>query len=258
MEAFQGKPIVWITLINYGYVNYTLNFIESMKRHDCVFPFIVYCMDQESMNALSKIPNVLCLSALPFIRCMMNKNMTSWNTIDYKRIVFSKLDAIKYSLELFKTSSIGYIDTDIVLFKDPTSTMLSALAEFPEARVISQCDENCLNCTNRRRCPNICTGVIVFRQGIESIRLCRYTEKDIQTNYTDQHCLLKSLNNLNIKYITISKHVFINGAIPGLKDGKIDLPNSAVLLHFNYMSGNLKEYYMNANKMWYLGYHDRR
>lgn len=251
------STIVWITLINSGYVNFTKNFLESMKRHNCIFPLIVYCLDNESMKALEGYTHITRIPAYPFMRTEMDKSLTIWKTMEYKRIVFSKLDAIKYTMDLpqFKGSSIGYIDTDIILFKDPTAIMLKALVDNPDAIVISQCDEDIPWCSNQMKCPNICSGVIVFKQSFITKSLLHYSERDIITNLTDQHFLALQFKKLNVNYVTINKNIFMNGSFPGVRlDGhKLVIPPEAVLLHYNYMIGSYKEFFMKKNKMWYIG-----
>ena len=243
-------------MINKGYVKFTLNFLESMKRNKCIFPLIVYCLDQESMNEFKQYSNATCISAIPFMRTKMEKNLTQWKSIEYKRIVFSKLDAINYTLDMpqYKGCSIGYIDTDIILFKDPTPIMVKALEENPDYTVISQCDEERVQCSNMIKCPNICSGVIVFRQSFITKSLLQYSERDIITNLTDQHFLCAQFKKLNIRYLTIDKNVFMNGSFPGVRIDCKDLviPGEAVLLHYNHMLGFEKEYIMKKNKMWYI------
>ena len=249
------SQIVWITLINQGYVRFTKNFLESMKRNNCTFPLIVYCLDEESENEL-KGYNVTCISAKPFMKGKMNNGLTIWKSTEYKRIVFSKLDAIKYTLDLpqYKNFSVGYIDTDVILFKDPTPIMEKVLSDNPEAIVVSQCDEDKVQCSNTMNCPNICSGVIVFRQSFITKSLLNYSERDIITNLTDQHFLAVQFKELNISYLTIDKNIFMNGFFPGVRmDGQVlKIPEGAVLLHYNYMIGSFKEYFMKKNKMWYI------
>ena len=250
-------PIVWITLINHGYIQYTQNFLESMRKNNCIFPLIIYCLDYDCIEAFKYYKNVTCMLATPFIKYKMNKELTIWKSIEYKRIVFSKLDAIKYTLELpqYKDFSVGYIDTDIFLFKDPTPVMVKALTDNPEAIVISQCDEDKLQCSNINKCPNICSGVIVFRQSFITKSLLQYSEKDIISNLTDQHFLAVQFKKLNIQYMTIHKNIFINGWFPGVRmDGyTLVIPPEAVLLHYNYMVGSYKELFMKKNSMWLIG-----
>ena len=249
------SQIVWITLINQGYIKFTLNFLESMKRHNCIFPLIVYCLDEGSMCAFEKYPNVNCISANPFMRRQMNTQLTVWKSLDYKRIVFSKLDAINYTMDLpqYKDFLVGYIDTDIILFKNPSDIILKEFEENPEALFVSQCDEDTLQCTNFSQCTNICSGVIVFKQSSIIRSLLKYVEWDIVENLTDQHYLSKKMKGLN--YRTINKNILLNGSFPGVKEYHIPLviPQCAILLHYNYMIGDFKEMYMKKNRMWYVG-----
>jgi len=208
------------------------------------------------MEALKDYKDIKCLSAIPFIKCLMKKNLTTWDTIDYKRIVFAKLDAIQYTMDEYKDSPIGYIDTDIIVFKDPTPIMLEAMKQNPEHTVFSQCDESIENtpeCTSRTKCPNLCSGVIVFKPALSS--MFRYSEKDIMSFYTDQHFLCSLFNKLNVKYLTISKNIFLNGSHPGVRMDKkpLVIPKTAALLHYNYMIGSDKESNMRRNGMWYVG-----
>ena len=251
------SQIVWITLINQGYVRYTMNFIESMRRNNCMFPLIIYCLDDGSMNAFRSFPNVCCIFANPFMRCQMNKQLTTWKTIDYKRIVFSKLDAIRYTMELpqYKDFLIGYIDTDIIMIKNPTDIILKEFEENPETLVVSQCDEDAIQCKNIKSCPNLCSGVIVFKQSTILKSLLKYSEWDIVNNLTDQHYLTNKFKGMNINYRTIEKSIFLNGSYPGLKGYGMQLiiPQKTIIIHYNYMVGSLKEHNMKKNGMWYIG-----
>jgi len=234
-----------------------MNFIESMRRNNCIFPIIIYCLDEGSMMAFRRFPNIQCISARPFMRGQMNKQLTTWNTLDYKRIVFSKLDAIKYTMELpqYKDAVIGYIDTDIIMIKNPTDIILKEFEENPETLVVSQCDEDGIQCTNIKRCSNLCSGVIAFKQSSIIRPLLKYSEWDIVNNLTDQHYLTNKFKELKINYRTIEKNLFLNGAYPGVKGYgmQLNIPQEAILIHYNYMVGSLKEMYMKKNGMWYLG-----
>lgn len=251
----QGKPIKWITLINNGYVHFTKNFLKSMEINKVSFHLTIFCLDDESMVALQGIPNVTILSAMPFMKRRMNKNLTVWKSMDYKKIVFAKLDAIKYSLEKFNDSYIGYIDTDIIVFKDPTETMHNAMRDNPAAVIISQCDEAELECSNINKCPNICSGVILFKQCNIINTILEYIDQDMIGYLTDQHYLTAQLKKYNVSYMTINRNIFLNGMYPGVKDNetKLVIPNSAVLLHYNFMIGSYKQRFMIQNNMWYIG-----
>ena len=247
------QNIVWVTIINNGYVDFTKNFIESMKRNDCVFPLVVYCTDNESMNALKGYTGITCINAMPFLKFKMTQSLSTWQTIDYKRLVFAKLDAIKYALSQYKNSYIGYIDMDIVMLKNPEITIMNTFKSNPNAVFVSQCDEPKLQCSNTQNCQHFCSGVIVFKNLSVVNKLLDYNENDVMALTGDQHYLLNMANKYNIKHITIEKNIFLNGKYPGVNDNiPLNVPPSAELVHYNYLVGDRKFIFMKKNNMWYI------
>jgi hypothetical protein len=251
----KSKPnIVWITLINKGYVNFTKNFIESMKRNDCIFPLIVYCTDNDSMTALKHYSNITCIDASPFLKHKFSEKFSKYGQMEYKYICFAKLDAIKFALTQYKDSYIGYIDTDIIVLKNPEKTIMNAFTLNPKAVFVSQCDENRLHCSNLQNCPNICAGLIIFKNISIVNKLLNYTDHHVKTmRNNDQEFIQKIANKYKIKHVTIKKNIFLNGVFPGVNnDALLKLPSTAELVHFNYLKGNQKIVQMKKNKMWYI------
>ena len=249
------KPgIIWITLINKGYIDFARNFLESMKRSNCIFNLIVYCTDKASIAALQGYSNVTCIDAKPLLKSTLSESLTSWGAIDYKRLVFAKLDAIKYTLSQYPGSYIGYIDTDIILFKNPSQSIMNVFQSNPEAVFVSQCDERTSQCSNINNCQHFCSGVIVFKN-IESVtKLLEYNIENIQNIESDQTHLLNMANKYNIKHITVDKNIFLNGIYPGVNKHEVTLimPPSVDLIHYNYLIGTDKMKLMQKNKMWFI------
>ena len=252
-EWYSSTPdIKWVTIINAGYVDFTKNFIESMKLNDCMFPLTVYCTDQESIDALKDYP-VTCVDARPFLKFTMTDTLSIWQTIDYKRLVFAKLDSINYALKQFPNSYIGYIDMDIIMLKDPTKTIINTFKRNPTAIFVSQCDEPTPQCSNPDNCQHFCSGVIVFKNVDIVSKLVNYTPHDVIALSGDQHFLLNMANAYNVKHITIDKNIFLNGKYPGVNDDTLlHVPRQAELIHYNYLIGDKKVIFMKKNKMWYL------
>ncbi len=251
-----NKELIWITLINQGYTNFTKNFLKSMEKANISFKLIIFCIDKESFETFSGYKNCICLDANLFLKSNLVSNLTKWEEWEYKKIVFAKLDAILYTLEKTKelgVMNVGYIDTDIVLLSDPSSIVLKEFDNNPNILILSQCDEVGL-CSNRFNCRNICSGVIVFRNTeLLNKLMFDYTEEDVKRFYSDQHYLCAKLKNLDITILTIDKMIFLNGTYPGVRDGKATIfPPQASLVHFNYLIGLDKCEKMKMQNMWYL------
>ena len=76
---------------------------------------------------------------------------------------------------------------------------------------------------------------------------------DIVNNMSDQHYMMERINKLNIRRISIHKHIFLNGVYPNLNTtASLVLPETASLIHFNCMIGSEKEYNMKLKGMWYI------
>ena len=195
-DKFGQKEIVWITLINKGYLPYCLNFLKSMAQCYAAFTLIVFCLDKDTMLALQDQPLCYCIYA-DFIveknkKLALATDLKQWGQLEYKRIVFAKLDAIQYTLQHLvqgwsAVKYVGYIDTDIWLFKDPTPTVLALANANRTVPVFAQCDEACGMCSSRTQCPNLCSGVFVLRNMMTLAPLLDYKDSEVAVSMSDQH-----------------------------------------------------------------------
>lgn len=274
-DRFSRKELMWITLINKGYLPYCKNFLKSMAQcHGGVaFILVVFCLDKETLLALRDEPLCCCLYA-DFIldtkrsgtgagagaSAPLASDLKQWGQLEYKRLVFAKLDAIQHTLQLVQGWSsnvkyVGYIDTDIWLFKDPTPAVLALAQANPTVSVLAQCDEACGVCSQRTACPNLCSGVMLFRTEhvAQLVPLLTYHDHEIPHYMGDQDYLLAKFRRYNVKTLTFDKRVIQNGAIPGLKERKLMLPlhPACCLLHFNYLIGSDKQRVMKMQGLWY-------
>lgn len=248
------KSLIWITLINYGYINYTKNFLKSMEKSKSTFKLIVFCIDTQTYEELKNCDNCICLHTDFLYDRGLASDFKVWEEKDYKKIVFAKLDVILYTLKNtydMGIEAVGYIDTDIVLFSDPTIIMLEAMNQNKDINIFSQCDEGGKTCSNKIDCQNICSGVIVFRNNKSLYHIFEYTSEDINKFCTDQHFLTSNLKKLNIICLTIDKNIFLNGSYFHINHSNI-FPDSACLIHFNYMVGNQKQRKMIEQNVWYI------
>jgi len=252
-----NESFIWITLINHGYINYCKNFLKSMELTKCNFKLIVYCIDIEDIEELKKFKNCISLDASVFLKFKMSSDLKGWLDKEYIRITFAKLDAILYTLKTTYDKGItevGYIDTDIILFSDPTVVILEAIQKYKDTNLFFQCDENTDFCSNKLKCDNICSGVAVYKNLKEMYHIFEYEENDLNIFVAgDQSYLLYKIKKYNIPYVTIEKDIFINGSYEGGLGNRIckKFPEKACLVHFNYIVGSGKENVMKLYNVWY-------
>lgn len=257
-SLFPKNQILWITLINIGYTEYTKNFLKSMEKTNCNFKLLVYCTDNETICAMKGLSNCVCvpISSLRLYNSSVHK-FCVYYTPEYTQIVYMKLDVTRLTLDKFRPfgfQSIGYIDTDIVLLSDPTPVIMDVMEKNPTYNVFSQCDETKL-CSNLMNCKQINSGVIVYRNIPEVAALLEYTETDIAMFKNTQQFLNRKFNRLNVKHITIDTNIFLNGSYPGLQGRTpIEMPPKAVLVHYNWVNdvNYIKKGLMKKQGQWYL------
>jgi hypothetical protein len=250
-----GTDISWITLINQGYMDYTINFLRHLKKNNIVFFLTIYCinMTKEMKQKLENEGNCECID---FNNDALSNDMELYGDTQYKQIVFYKIDAIKETIKKNKGYYTGYIDMDIILFRDPSKTILDKFAENDNISVVCQCDEPEAECSNFVMCKGICTGVICFKNSSfnKNLGIFSYDVEDINKFSSDQEFLQARLNINHIQYRTVSKTVFMNGSAP-IKlssNEKYSIPSTADLLHFNYLVGDQKREKMILYNYWLI------
>ena len=258
MDAFKdvNKSLLWVTIINHGYIDYTKNFLLTMAKANISFKLIVYCIDKKTMEELAPFKNAICLDASPFLKYKLPEDLKEWLNADYIKICFAKLDAIYHTLKTTRLSgvqSVGFIDTDVILMKDPTPFFLDKMQKNKRIGIFSQCDEKTPICSNPVMCPCFCAGIIVFRNIRENYPFFMYTDEDVKRHTSDQDYLLHKFRATGTTCMTLEKTVLLNGCYPGVKtEEPLVLPDSACLIHFNWMVGHEKMKHMKRLGLWLL------
>jgi lipopolysaccharide biosynthesis glycosyltransferase len=247
----KNNEILWITVINRGYIGYTLNFLESMRRSDCNFKLTIYYIGVEGIESFEGQDNCICINTEGILpNSNFATELHTHGTLDFRRICFAKLDLIKYTFSTNQTKYVGYIDTDIVLFSDPTKHILEAFNQNSELQIVFQCDECGYSCSNKNKCQMRCCGLMVYKKSSTVLKLMKYKEEDIyKYGNADQEYLNNLINERDISTKTIARKIFINGAYPHIFTGII--PKGACLIHFNYLIGNEKQRKMREMGLWY-------
>ena len=255
-DQFQNNEIVWITFINVAYIEFAMNFLESMKLSNCKFKLIIFCVDKEIIDRLQSYDNCYCIDAKVFLRYTVSSEKVQWEEFEYIKLNFAKLDVMLYAKKMLITQNvkyIGYVDTDIILFSDPMIMAKEYIDKYPDSDFIFQCDEGhtVKYCSNPTRCPDICAGFILIKNNPETNYLLEYTEADYIGNTSDQSYLNRRVKQFNINYVTFDRTKCMNGAHNNAF--KLPIQKDLCLLHFNYLKGNdTKKEKMKKMNVWYL------
>jgi len=246
------------TIVNSGYKFFALNFLKRWKQLNISDEILFVCTDQEVFNFLRKYN----------ARCVLNeqgisKNLEVWYTSSYRNIAFKKLDLTKDILLKYRNDYeyITYIDTDIwmnVNFLDNINVILKNNdfdIIFQDGEdYLRNSDESCELINNtliqKRPCINYCTGFMCFNtKKLNSIiNLFNYTNEDVIKHTGNQIFMNKKLQIIpNIKKFVLPKVKFLNFSTTRFES----IPDYWAL-HYNFLIGYSKIYYMKKYKHWLL------
>lgn len=248
------------TVTSNGYKFMTWNLWLHCRRIGVPWTLTIVCLDKEShrfFQTIANIPSVL----LPSVDLQLRGDTTkvsSYGSGDFNRVTREKLTVYTWMLEKQYTHYL-YLDSDIVLFKDPVpylETILSA-----ENYLWFQCDEHSegdYTCKGTGLCTNICTGVIAFYKDETTksklLSMVKHDDalwKSCKDN-NDQEYIQKKITLESIPFRTLDRSLFPNGLFLGKDHWKtLDAPH---LLHFNFIVGGNKQRVIKSKGFWLVPY----
>ena len=248
------------TVTSNGYKFMTWNLWLHCRRIGVPWTLTIVCLDKEShrfFQTIANIPSVL----LPSVDLQLRGDTTkvsSYGSGDFNRVTREKLSVYTWMLEKQYTHYL-YLDSDIVLFKDPVpylETILSA-----ENYLWFQCDEHSegdYTCKGTGLCTNICTGVIAFYKDETTksklLSMVKHDDalwKSCKDN-KDQEYIQKKITLESIPFRTLDRSLFPNGLFLGKDHWKtLDAPH---LLHFNFIVGGNKQRVIKSKGFWLVPY----
>jgi hypothetical protein len=260
VTSLNDKKIISFTYANHGYANFVINLATSLLKAGCQWKLLVFCLDHDIKNDLMGIGNVIPISFYSDV----STNMESYNTVPYKQIVLTKLD-IFASLQAFlaklnsSVTHIFYIDSDVVIFKDPLPYLVTN-----DADLVMQCGEKLRICTSHSHeqlhelelCINCCTGVVFSKVSNKLLQMFSYenidpsnTEFDGDQDYINAY-LKKDKNDISVLILPVE--LFPNGF--WCREPFSD----KYLLHYNYMFAEHKIPMMKYNGHWFSPQEERK
>jgi hypothetical protein len=249
---------LFFTIVNSGYKFFALNFMKRWEQLYIENDLIFVCTDEEVFHFLKKY-NAKCILKLEFI----SKNFQEWDTESYKELVFKKLDITNEILLQHQNQYqyITYIDTDIWI-------NINFMAKFNKILInntfdiifqdgedyLNNIEESCSLIDNQlveeKICNNYCTGFMCFNtKNLDYIsNLLKYTEQDFLSFYGNQKFINYKLRTMpHIKKLVLPKIKLLNFSSLYFKF----IPDYWAL-HYNYLIGLDKIYYMKKYNHWLL------
>lgn len=188
-ELFSNNEnYLYFTITNHGYVNFVKNFCKRLKQLNILPTFFIVCTDKESYNELSEYSEFKCV----YFASLVPKTFESWNSPNYKDIVFRKLDITKWVLDfaaIHDVKRVLYIDTDIWLYRDFLTDLQSYVdmtdkhgieiimqdgedyTETPKSPLV---DFTVIPYKVTRYCTRLCTGFMVLKPTVSVRNLFDY------------------------------------------------------------------------------------
>jgi len=237
MNTYKNTHIFCCT--NYGYLDYTQNFIEFYKKLNTTWKLHVYCMDKKSFNIL-KNNSIIITHYLPIEGY---EDLYVWGQEQYKIICYYRYKIIYPLFKLKKVKYIVHFDTDIALLKDPIDFMIDYMNN-NNCDMAGQCDEKSLKCSNNLYCPNICGGCFILRNNPTTLNLC--SESSYINLISKYHSDQGYFNDILRKKHSLPENLFVHTPKESL------LNDNTYIYHFNWLIGDIKKKIMKEKNYWLL------
>ncbi len=241
--------LVW-TLTTNGYKYITLNLIKTIERTKAPWRLVVVCGDKESYRFFRNegFAAILYTEA----KTTAEVGIARWGSPTFQRYNRIKLDILNQFAKNESIQKCIYIDGDIVVYKDFLEDITERLNKNLE-RIYFQCDHKDKGSCKEKDpegCQNCCTGFIAWSQGADKGIFDVNSQSTWQEIHDDQVWVNKALREGKVKYDTVPREFYPNGAyISSIGD----YPD-AYLLHFNHRVGNAKIAEIKRLGQWIIPY----
>ena len=245
---FKGT-LVW-TLTTNGYKYITLNLLRTIERAKVPWRLVVVCGDKESYRFFRNEG----FAALLYTEAKTSAEIgiARWGSPTFQRYNRMKLDILHQFAKHEQVQKCIYLDGDIVVFKDFLSDIEGRLDTNPDT-IFFQCDHKEKgSCKDKdpNGCQNCCTGFIAWSHGADNGIFDVNSQASWQEIHDDQVWVNKALREGKVKYDTVPRELYPNGAYIS----SINEFPDAYFLHFNHRVGNAKVAEIKRVGQWIIPY----
>ena len=232
----------FITLTNSGYLNYTRNLIESLRRIDITCapegekyePLKVYCIGQDCYDNLDYQNKELLNGGSGVADCP--EDFQQFREGEWNKVVIQKLNVIHK--ELMNGNDVLFTDGDIVWLNNRFQNDIS-----------NRLDDNDILFQNDKQDDEdnseLCSGIMYVKNNERTRDLFDISKVDPNNFKCDQ--IFFNDNKHKFKYDKMPLKKYPNGRYFYTKQ-----PTDPYCIHFNYVVGHAKEHFMKQYNHWYL------
>jgi hypothetical protein len=229
----------FITLTNNGYLEYTRNLIESLRRigidENCeefhLVPLKVYCIGQESYDNLD-YKNKELIEGLP----KETEEFQKFREGDWNKVVVQKFNIIHR--ELMKGEDVLFTDGDIVWLNNRFQRDIQNRID--DYDILFQNDKQDDNDNSE-----LCSGIIFAKCNQKNLNLFNPENIDMDNFKCDQIHFNKIKGNLSYDKLPLKKY-------PNGRFYYTMKPERPYCIHFNYVVGEMKKTFMKQYDYWLI------
>jgi len=233
-----------ITLTNTGYLHFTVNLLESMRKLNIDHLLKIYCIGSECFEFFTEFyPNN---SIIQIDSSVNNEKWVEYKSCQNPDVVGKKkwadLTSHKFACiqrEFDAGNNVIFTDGDIVFEKNPIPYM----NKFADTDMEFVCQNDC--CDGSREM--FCTGFFFFKctENTKKIVDFKTIQSEIDSFQNDQQYLRRKAKLMKYSYLDLN--LFPNGKF--FRDKK---PQNPFIIHFNYDVGSAKIRRMKIFKKWLI------
>jgi hypothetical protein len=237
----EDNKTIFFTITNEGYLDYTKNMLESLKRLDCNKKILVVCIDEKSNEYFISKGYFTYLIDLKF------NQFSKFGTEDFAKVTYIKLYMIYKFLEM--NYNILITDGDIYYNKNPITEIYQLKDKEGDMWIQNDSlDEGSFS--------NLCSGFIYIKSNDITKRYFNIEIPEFKDRY--KFCSKSAADQTYINLFVapyLNTHIlplykFPNGIYFYNFSEKIK--DSVVMVHFNWVVGQEKQKKMKKYGMWII------
>ena len=252
-QSISPDGTLVFTITSNGYKEYSYNLWLQLYRLQVQWQLLIVCLDRASYDYFTtktgfggfKPVAMLLVDSKAGPSGATQQRPAPFGSTQFKKFVEMKLDALRLFAANGAVRHLAYMDSDIMVRRDPVPRLRELLVESP---LWFQCDEGHMDAC-RDPCRDQCTGLIAMDCDAIRAELCelfKVASKDGLIATSDQDYVQRRLDILGITFRMLPRTEFPNGV------WRNALPSDALLLHFNHCLGSEKQKLMRDLNAWII------